>query len=191
MGETKMKTSRFAQYAAEGSKRMFLGALVKFVKGEWQEGPDRDLISPDQRFVVVMDSVTTGHFKWGGGKVIGSRMGLIADGFHPAHRNDLDDLDSATWEIDEYRNRVDPWQKTTLLVLVSADRATRSLYLHHGHGGRGERSRRPVRGACQGHRRRRTISGRDARFGLHKIKSRGRIYVPIFKIVDCVEAPEF
>jgi hypothetical protein len=188
-----MKTSRFAQYAAEGSKRMFLGALVKFVKGEWQEGPDRDLISPDQRFVVVMDSVTTGHFKWGGGKVIGSRMGLIADGFHPAHRNDLDDLDSATWEIDEYRNRVDPWQKTTLLVLVSAT-APHDLFTFTTGTVGGENA---VADLCEAHARATEDAGQypvvtlDSDFYDHKIKSRGRIYVPIFKIVDCVEAPEF
>ena len=112
--------SKFTQYAAEKSNRMFLGTLVKFVKGEWEEGRDRIPISPGKRFVAVMDTVTVGHMKWFGGKVVGSRMGLIADGFHPAHRNELDDLDSATWETDEYGDRKDPWQKTTLLVLASA-----------------------------------------------------------------------
>ena len=36
------------------------------------------------------------------------------------HRSDLDDFDSETWEVDEDGDRMDPWQKTTLIVLVSA-----------------------------------------------------------------------
>ena len=122
-----MKTSRFAQYAAEESKRRFVGTLIKFVKREWQMGADRDLISPDKLFVAAMDTLTVGYIKWSDGQPVDSRMGLVADGFRPPHRGELDDLDNENWEVGENNDRIDPWQRTTLLVLVSAT-AARNLF---------------------------------------------------------------
>jgi hypothetical protein len=185
--------SKFAQYAAERSKTMFLGTLIKFVKGEWQMGADRNLISPTQRFVAVMDTATTGHMKWLGGKSVDSRMGLIADEFRPVHRNELDDLDSKTWEVDENGDRVDPWQKTNLLVLVSPtaphDLFTFSTSTEGGQSAIGD--------LCGAHGRTTEEAGQYpvVTLGLggylHKIKSRGWIKTPLFKIVDCVEASPF
>ena len=149
-----MKQSRFAQYAAEELRRRFLGKLIKFVKGEWQMGLNRDPIWSSQRFVAVMDTLTIGYMKWVGGEIVDHKMGLVADGFRAAHRNDLDDLGGENWEASEYGDRIDPWQKTRAARARLADRAPRSLYLQHEHGGRGERDRRLVRGARREHRRR-------------------------------------
>ena len=45
---------------------MFIGGLVKHVKGEWQMGSAKDLIPPDQRFIAVMATPTVGYLPvWG------------------------------------------------------------------------------------------------------------------------------
>ena len=188
-----MKTSRFAQYAAEGSKRMFVGTLIKCTKGEWQMGPDRDLISPNTRFVAVMDTATTGYLKWVGGNQVDGRMGLVADGFQPPHRNELDDLDREKWETDDDGARKDPWQKTDLLVLVSPT-APHDLYTFSTSSVGGASA---LADLCGAHARTTEGVGQypvvtlDSDSYLHKIKSRGRIYFPVFKIVDSVEAAPF
>ena len=82
-------------------------------------GLNRDPISSSQRFVAVMDTLTIGYMKWVGGEIVDHKMGLVADRFRAAHRNDLDDLGGENWEASEYGDRIDPWQKTKLLVLVS------------------------------------------------------------------------
>jgi hypothetical protein len=188
-----MKKSRFAQYAADESNRMFVGTLVKFAKGIWQMGPDKPLISPNQRFVALMGSASTGFLKWGGGTPIDSRMGLIADGFRAPPRDELDDLDSENWETDEDGDRLDPWQKTTLLVLISPTAPHDVFTFSTTTVGGGK----AVADLCGAHARTTEDAGQYPVVTLagdsyqHKIKSRGRIDYPIFKIVDCVEAGPF
>lgn len=181
-----MHTSKFAQYAAEASKRMFLGTLVKFAKGDWQMGADGASISLGQRFVVIMGTLTIGHIKWVGGKPVDHRMGLVADGFSAAHRNDLDDLDSTTWEIDKDRNRIDPWQKTTLLVLA-APTAPYDLFTFATGTVGGEGA---VRDLCEAHARTTEGVGQYPVVTFasdsypHKNRAYGRVKVPVFKIVE-------
>jgi hypothetical protein len=192
-GKTKMYTSKFAQYAAEESNRMFVGELVKYIKGEWVMGSDRDLVSPDKHFVAVMATLTVGHLKWIGGQPVDSKMGLVADGFRPVHRNELDDLDSKTWEVGENNDLKDPWQRTTLLVLAAAaapyDLVTFSTSTAGGQGA--------IRDLCSAHSRTTEGSGKYPVVTLatdsyiHKIRARGRVDVPVFNIVDCVEAGPF
>ena len=188
-----MHTSRFAQYAAAGSNRMFVGMSLKFVKGEWQMGPDRDLISPNTRLVAVMPTLTVGWQKWVDGKSDDSRMGLVADGFRAPYRDELDDLDSEDWETDEYGKRIDPWQKTNLLVFVEPNEP-HALFTFSTTSAGGQNAVYDLSGAYG-----RTIES-IGQFPVvqlhsgsydHKIKARGRIDYPIFKIVDRVEAAPF
>jgi hypothetical protein len=188
-----MRTSKFAQYAAEKSNRMFVGTLVKFAKGEWSMGSDRDLISPNQRFVAVMDTVTIGHIKWVGGKPVDNKTGLLVDGYRPLHRSELDDFDSKFWEVDGDGVRKDPWQETSLIVLAAPtaphDLFTFSTSTEGGQGAIGV--------LCEAHDRATEGVGQypvvtlDAGSYKHKIKSRGNIDFPIFKVVDAIEAGPF
>jgi hypothetical protein len=185
--------SKFTQYAAEGPKRPFLGGLIKFVKGDWQMGPDKDLISSVRRFVVVMDSLTTGHIKWDDGKPVDSRMGLVADGFSAVHRAELDDFDSKTWEVDKRGDRVDPWQKTDLLV-VASETAPYDLFTFSTTSVGGQDA---IRDLCEAHGRTTEGVGQYpvVTFGSdsyqHKDPRVGRVDVPVFKVVDSVEAAPF
>ncbi len=189
----KMKGSQFAQYGAEGSKRPFLGEPLKFTKGEWQIGADKDLVSPDKRFVPIMKTLTAGWSKWVDGKPVDARMGLVADGIRPLHRSELGDLNSETWEVDEKGNRVDLWQRTDLVALASAS-APHALctFSTSSVGGLGA-----IRDLCEAHARTTEGVGQypvvtlNSDSYLHKIKSIGHVHVPIFNIVDCVEAEPF
>jgi hypothetical protein len=190
-----MKTSMFAQFAVEEAKnRNFLGELIKFVKGDWLAGSDKDKIPSGQRFVAVLDTLTVGHIKWADGKPVDSKMGLVADGFKPVPRNELGDLDRATWELDENgRDFVDPWQKTTLFVLASPV-APHDLYTFTTStvGGKGA-----VAALCEAHARTTEGVGQYPVVTLatdsyqHKNRAIGRVKTPVFEIVDCVEAAPF
>ena len=188
-----MTTSKFAQYAAEGSNRTLIGKSVKFVTGEWQMGPNKDLISPDKRFVAVMDTLSVGHLKWGGGKVVDARMGLVADGFRPVHRAELDDFDSENWEIDEYGGLKDPWQPTTLLVCASPA-APHDLYTFTTAT---EGGKAAIRDLCEAHGRTTEGVGQYPLVALgtdayqHSNRAYGRVKVPVFEVVGCVDAAPF
>jgi hypothetical protein len=186
-------TSKFAQYAAEKSRRTLIGDTLKYKKGEWQTGQNKDLVSPDKRFVAIMSTLSVGHVKWGGGQPVDSRLGLVADDFRPVHRNELDDLDSDGWELGEDGDRVDPWQPTTLLLLASLHKPHPLFTFSTGTvGGNGA-----IEVLCAAHGRTTEQAGQYPVVTLasdyydHKIKSRGRVHFPVFNIVDAVEAGPF
>ena len=188
-----MKTSRFALHAAELSQRMFLGRLIKFDHGAWKGGPDKAPISAGETFVAVMNTLTIGFIKWVDGKQVDSQMGLVADGFRMPQRRDLDDYDSKNWRVDENGDLIDPWSPTTLLVLVSADEPhglhTFSTSTDGGKGAIGD--------LCEMHARSTEDAGQYPVVTLgsgsyeHRIKSRGSIKTPVFKVVDAVDAAPF
>ena len=153
-----MRTSKFALYAAETSKRTFVGDLLKYNKGVWTGG--KTPVPPDELFVAIMNALTVGFVKWGGGQVTDSEMGLVVDGYRPPHRNDLDDNDSTTWEKEDDGALKDPWQKATMLPFVRVDPPNEVFTFSTATvGGEGA-----IAVLCEAHgpdyRRRRTISGR-------------------------------
>ncbi|HZZ22330.1 MAG TPA: hypothetical protein VFE60_07040 [Roseiarcus sp.] len=189
-----MSISKFALYAAEGSNRTLIGKSVKFVKGEYQMGPNKDLISPDKRFVAVMDTLTVGHIKWVDGKQVDHRVGLVADGYHPVHRAELDDFDNReNWETDEYGVRKDPWQPTTLLVLASPA-APHDFYTFTTTS---EGGKSAIRDLCEAHARTTEAVGQypvvtpGSDSYQHSNRAYGNIKVPVFEVVGCVDAGPF
>ncbi len=186
-----MKKSRFSQYASSVSHRSLLGELAKFTKGEWLiKGVP---VPPDKAFVAVMNTLTTGHIKWADGRPSDAAMGLVADGFQPKDRNDLDDLDPEDWEIGEDGKPQDPWQPTTLLVLVSAEPPPDVVTFSTGTvGGQGA-----IAALCEAHGRATEDAGQYPVVTLaadsydHRIRSYGKVKVPVFKLAGAVEAGPF
>ena len=162
-----MRTSKFALYAAETSKRTFVGDLLKYNKGVWTGG--KVPVPPDELFVAIMNALTVGFVKWGGGKVTDSEMGLVVDGYRSPHRNDLDDNDSTTWEKEDDGALKDPWQKATMLPLVRVP-AANDLTL----GGRVRRAQSRSCAAQAGLRRRRTIF-RSSDCSKRQLPSQGQV----------------
>jgi hypothetical protein len=188
-----MNKSRFAHHVAKESKRTILGKLVRFIKGDWVEGPDKDLIPPGEGFVAIMDTSTIGFVKWGGGEIIDAKMGLVANGFCMPHRNELGDLDSEDWPVDKNGDRVDPWQATSLLVFASLG-SPHDLYTFSTSsvGGRGaildleEIHSQTTEGAGEY-----PVVLLETDFYKHKDSTIGRVYVPVFKVVGAVDAGPF
>ena len=186
-----MGNSKFALYAAETSKRTFLGDLLKYNKGVWTG--DKVPIPPEELFVAVMNSLTIGFVKWADGKVVDDELGLVVDGYRPPHRNELGDLDSTSWEKEKDGAHKDPWQKTTMLVFVSLNEPNDVKTFSTGSiGGEGA-----IAALCEAHGRTTEGVGQYPVLQLasdsyqHKIKSYGTVYVPVFKIVDNVDAAPF
>jgi hypothetical protein len=186
-------TSKFSKYAADRSQRMFPGELLKFTKGLWEQGSKREAVPSAKTFVAIMNTLMEGHIKWVEGRPDDAKMGLVADGFQPQDRNDLGDLDPEDWEIGDDGKRQDPWQPTTLLVFVSAEPP------HHVNtfststvGGQGA-----VAALCEAHARATEDAGQYPVVTLavdsyeHRVKSYGKVIVPLFKLVGAVEAASF
>jgi hypothetical protein len=140
-----------------------------------------------------MNALTVGVVKWGGGKVTDSEMGLVVDGYRPPHRNDLDDNDSTTWEKEDDGALKDPWQKATMLPFVRVDPPNEVFTFSTATvGGEGA-----IAVLCEAHGRTTEGVGQypvvqfQSDSYLHKVKSYGKVFVPIFKIVDSVDAASF
>jgi hypothetical protein len=189
----KMNKSMFSKYAADRSRRMFPGELLKFTKGVWEQGLNRAPVPSAKTLVAVMNTLTTGHIKWTDGRPSDAAMGLVADGFQPQDRNDLGDLDPEDWEIGEDGGRQDPWQPTTLLVLVSAE-APHTVFTFSTAtvGGQGA-----IAALCEAHGRATEDAGQYPVVTLavdsyeHRIKSYGKVKTPVFKIIDSAPAAPF
>jgi hypothetical protein len=186
-----MGTSKFALYAAETSKRTFVGDLLKYNKGVWTG--DKTPISPDELFVAVMNSLTVGFVKWAGGKVVDDELGLVVDGYRPPHRNELGDLDSKTWEKENDGALKDPWQKATMLVFVRVGPPNEIFTFSTATTG----GQSAIADLCEAHGRTTEGVGQYPVVELasdsyqHKVKSYGTVYVPVFRIVDSVDAAPF
>src|SRR5260370_5158729 len=98
------------------------GKHLRFVKGDYIYGVDGDELAEGTEAVAVMNGLTVGWTRWRDGKPAEERTGLLAEGFRPARREDLGDLDRSVWPTDDKGEPRDPWQFGYRLPLV--DRAT-------------------------------------------------------------------
>jgi hypothetical protein len=188
-----MNKSMFSRFAAGVSHRSLVGTLLKYTKGRWVTGDGKTSVPSTTTFVAIMDSLTSGWLKWGDGKPVDAKMGLVADGFEPPRRDELDDLDSTKWEIAEDGSRTDPWQLTLLLVLVSAN-GSREIHTFSTTSVGGKNA---IADLCDAHAQTTEGTGEYPLVRLatdsydHKIKARGTVHVPIFTIVGAVDAELF
>jgi hypothetical protein len=100
------------------------GTLMKFVKGEYQVGKDKQKIKLGSRFVAAMDSLSTGYIRWLDGLPTKKRRPIIAP--PKISRNDLPDNESDLWERDDNGDPKDPWEPMSSLTL--ADPETGKVY---------------------------------------------------------------
>ena len=150
-------------------------------------GPDKDLISSDKAFVAVMDTLTVGYIKWCADRkpsTAGWASSLTGSSPRP---QELDDLDSENWEVGDNGDRIDPWQLTNLLVLVSADEPYDPFtFSTSSQGGRSA-----IADLCEAH-------GDDRRRRRYPVvlletdptasdRMSGSIKVPVLKIIDAVD----
>src|SRR5258706_1354132 len=173
----------FLQYSKAGGGTI-VGELLKFAKGDYLAGQDNREIQIGTRLVANMDTLETGWMYWADGKPTESRMGLVAEGFAPAWRKDLGDLDKSLWAHDDKNEPRDPWQRTENIQFADRDgkiytfstssvggrNALRDLCGDYAHGRRQHPKDHPV-----------IELGVDSY--MHSNKQLGKIKTPTFVIV--------
>lgn len=111
----------FSSYARAANRRTIVGDILKFSKGDWAAGQNDEEIDEGSQFVAMMDELMIGWVRWDGGRPVEHRMGKLVEGFHPAKRAELGDMDEAEWEYDGGGKKRDPWQLTNYLILKDRD----------------------------------------------------------------------
>jgi len=124
----------FLAYGKAGGGAI-IGELLKFAKGDYLAGQDNRLVPTGTRLVAAMETLETGWVRWADVKPTDRRMGLVVEGFTPAWRKELGDLDKALWERDDRGEPRDPWQKTEQIVLADPRDGTLFTFTTSSEGG--------------------------------------------------------
>jgi hypothetical protein len=123
---------RFLQAGAEALGGP--GNLLKFDKGKYREGENE--VTGHERIAHV-GAAMKGWVKFKNGKVVDRRIGRIADGFQPADRDDLGDLDQDKWEEDMTGKPRDPWSLEYYLPFEDPDSGDITTFITKSKGGVG------------------------------------------------------
>jgi hypothetical protein len=113
--------------------RQIRGALISFADKQWFTGSGKykEELPAGTRLVVV--GVRRGWKHWRDGEVVEFRQEV--DGHYP-RREELGDLDEATWECGLTDSPTDPWQDSREAVMVNPDDYTEYTYCTSSGGGR-------------------------------------------------------
>jgi len=151
--------------------------LLKFVKGKWVVGDDE--MPVDQTFVAHAHQLAHGWVKFADGKMAEQRVGIVADGFVLATREELGDTDSGKWERDHAGAPRDPWCKQYYLPLENAETGELLTFVTGSQGGNsaiGRLTNQFVRNVRNGLPLVRLAAGS------YKHKQFGRVEVPEFSV---------
>lgn len=179
----------FETYADSVSSNRLVGDRLKYDKGDWLAGQDAEEIAMGTRLVAAASETMVGWIRWADNKPTDVLMGRVADGFMPAARRDLGDLDESGWEVNQENQPKDPWQLTSYVILKEEKGDRLFTYAPSSAGGRN------VVGALIGeygkHLRTKPNEFPIVALGtdsyMHKDRSRGRIKVPVLKVVGWVD----
>jgi hypothetical protein len=176
----------FAQYADAASPQSIEGVLLKFSKGDYLAGENGEEIPLGTEFVADMESLSNGWVLWGpDSKPVERRVGRVAEGFVPPRRTDLSYVNRDEWELDDKGEPRDPWSFESRIVLQHKETQERFTFTTSSRGGIG------ALGALARvySRERKRHPGEDPIVALkvdsydHKIRSYGKIKVPVFQVV--------
>ena len=155
-------------------------ALMKFVKGEWSHGADRDPVPLGTRFIANVPEVRGGYRKWVDQKPTDERMAYVGMGEPMPHQQALPDRDAGLWPDGE-----DPWQVTFELPLASLDGVAQYTYTTSSYGG--EKAVKALIRACA------IFSGYPGQLSVVELGASsyennnfGKVHEPRFKIVGWV-----
>src|SRR4051812_19669093 len=118
--------TRSDPYAALGAKLNQSGLFLKFSKGEYVYGQNKEELKLGKRLVVNMPGTRLGWVRWQGGKPVENTMELLIDRPHIRERHELGHSDESMWERDDRGDAQDPWVLTYSLDL--SDPANSEFY---------------------------------------------------------------
>ena len=183
----------YEDYADRTDTQMWLGALLKFNKGDYVIGRDNEPC-PETELVVLMHGMLQGWIRWEDSYPVEHRMGLLLEGFVPAARATLGYHDEAQWELDNKNQPRDPWQQGVYLPMITVNAEKVYTFTTTSDGGR----RRAIAPLCKeyGARIRQhpdevPIIGLDQDSYMHPDRTIGRVKHPVFTIKKWVKADPY
>jgi hypothetical protein len=164
------------------------GPLLKFTKqGEFVTGSDANVMPAGTRCVARVDEVQFGWCKWIGGEKVDQRMGRTADRFCPPQRSELGDTDRAQWEVDDGKPK-DPWQFQTLLPVTRLDTDETFDFVSGSKGGLAAVNKLVRTYGTRLAQGKDGLPIVDLRAGDYKHRTYGKIFFPVFAIVNYTSA---
>jgi hypothetical protein len=172
----------YGQEAASGG-----GDFLKFSKVEWVRGQNSDEVALGTRLAANMAELSIGWIRWGDGKPLERKLGLLAQGHKPEARDALGFANQTEWETDKEGKPIDPWSFTNELPVADPETGEQMTMSMSSKGGIGA-----IGNLCKAY-------GKEYRQceGLIPIIELGRdsyvhreyskVYVPVVTIVDWVE----
>jgi len=192
--ETALTTaSYFEKYGQVASGRRFVGDLLKFGKdGVYVAGQENREIKRGTQAVAYMDQLRVGWVCWENGHPVDERMGLVAKGFVPPKRSELDRTDQSLWEEFDGGEPRDPWQFSNDLVLFDPQAEQFYTFVTSSRGGLGALGELSK---AYGQRLRQSpgewpLVSLEGDSYQHRIRSRGRIKFPILRVASWVVAKD-
>ena len=132
--KTQLPTLNDDPYLKTAARVATTASFLKYVKGVFVFGIDEDEVELGTELVPNMEEAKIGWLKWKDGEVVEEKMFPWATG-HP-YREDLGDLDSDMWEVDDNGKAIDPFAETATLPLKNPRTGEEFTFSTSSTGGR-------------------------------------------------------
>jgi hypothetical protein len=183
----------YEDYADHSSSQIWIGALLKFNKGDYVIGRDAEPC-PETEAVALVQEALVGWILWEDSFPADHKMGLLRDGFVPPARDTLGRTDKSQWEIDGKGKARDPWQESAYVPMVSVNGEAVYTFATSSDGGR-RRGLAPLFREYGGHIRQHPdevpIVGFAQDSYMHSNREYGRIKYPLFPVKRWVKAAPY
>ena len=183
----------YEDYADRTDTQMWLGALLKFAKGEYLVGRDGE-VCPEKELVALMLGLLCGWIRWEDSYPVEHVMGLLLEGYVPPARETLGHNDKTQWEQQDSGTPRDPWQQGVYLPLISVNGEVVYTFTTTSDGGR----RRAIAPLCKEygaymrqHPDELPVIELAQDSYMHPDRSIGRVKVPLFPVQRWVKAEPY
>ena len=171
-------------YTAYGKAVAGDGAqFLKFVKGQFQYGPDSEELPLKTQLVPNMSELQAGYIKWHNSEPVDHAMIKIAEGQPMPQRLDLDAQDSDEWETGPDGVAIDPWSDTNLLPFKDPQTGLEFVFTTSSNGGRNAIGKLATAYGSQRSRHDGKLPIVEIGCGSYRHKVYGDVQYPIFRIV--------
>lgn len=181
--------SVYKVYARAVALRKLDGKRVHFDKGVWPYG-ENERLENGTHVIPFVPQMQIGWQSWRNGEPGESDLGLLSEGFRPRQRRELGDLDKSLWERNPDGTEKDPWVFTNLLPLIKAQTNEIFTYTTSSKGGLAA-----IGALCDDFDAAPPgtlpLVALEASSYMHRNRSFGRIWIPVFTPLKFVEAAPY
>jgi hypothetical protein len=181
------------RYGDEVNRNRIVGEMLKFSKGEWLVGRDGVEVLLGTKFVAGVDAMQVGWTKWEEGRPTDTVMGYLRDGYRVPRRSEMGDTDSEEWPLDDRNGKPrDPWQFSNRFILMDA---SDQLFTFPTQSAGGVDACSTLASLYGKHVRAKPrelpVIALDRTSYMHPIRERGKIWKPIFRLVNWTDRKRF